>query len=419
MRKTWIKVKPKEDNSFKEMNEKVGLNNVKLNSKLTLTISKECHNHIKSLHTEYPHTEWLAICKTQKVWEWHFMVVDMVHPWQKWVGAEVETTDEWMEWLVDYLREKWEPLEDRNLVMHSHHTMWCFWSWTDDKARLGLNDGRELAWAVVTAYKTEWKTMNVDYKGCVNFYKPYNIEFDCVVDYEDDRAFEKVRKAYKKHKEREEKVKNRGLEIYSEIIQNEWVDADFSSIQDYLWIDVSEELTRNYYKVSRLLPSANKEFFEGIEKRAIAQALQENPWEEIPTELLQWDTWDDELLKQLEEARKPKVVVKDYTYSYESTIKPWWREEWKKEKEEKEEEKVEEIIGADLTEEDVEFFNKERFPEARMLRMNYNIPTHTEIYATDKWIRMVYDYYTNEDMTFAEYLEYMQQMADEEERLYY
>lgn len=261
--------------------------------------------------------------------------------------------------------------------------------------------------------------MNVDYKGCVNFYKPYNIEFDCVVDYEDDRAFEKVRKAYKKHKEREEKVKNRGLEIYSEIIQNEWVDADFSSIQDYLWIDVSEELTRNYYKVSRLLPSANKEFFEGIEKRAIAQALQENPWEEIPTELLQWDTWDDELLKQLEEARKPKVVVKDYTYSYESTIKPWWREEWKKEKEEKEEEKVEEIIGADLTEEDVEFFNKERFPEARMLRMNYNIPTHTEIYATDKWIRMVYDYYTNEDMTFAEYLEYMQQMADEEERLYY
>jgi hypothetical protein len=32
---------------------------------------------------------------------------------------------------------------------------------------------------------------------------------------------------------------------------------------------------------------------------------------------------------------------------------------------------------------------------------------------------MVYDYYTNEDMTFAEYLEYMQQMADEEERLYY
>ncbi|MBO7714775.1 MAG: hypothetical protein J6S85_14450 [Methanobrevibacter sp.] len=45
---------------------------------------------------------------------------------------------------------------------------------------------------------------------------------------------------------------------------------------------------------------------------------------------------------------------------------------------------MEEIIGADLTEEDVEFFNKERFPEGRMLRMNYNIPTHTEIYATDK-----------------------------------
>lgn len=419
MRKTWKKSKPSDKNIFTEMNKAIGLNNIKINNKITLTISKECHNHIKSLHTEYPKTEWLAVCKTQKIWEWHFKVVDMIHPWQKGVGAEVETTDEWMVWLNDYLIEKGEPLEDWNLVMHSHHTMGCFRSGTDDRARLGLNDGRELAWAVVSAYKMEWKTMKVDYKGCLNFYKPYNIEIDCEVDYEDDWAFEKVRKAYNEHEKWEEEIKARWLEIYSEQIKSDWINVDFSLIKDYLGLDIEDDLVRNYYMVSRLLPTANKDYFESVEKRAIAQAIEENPWKEIPSELLQRDDWDNFLLKQLEEARKPKVVVKDYSKAYESSIKPWGWETYEKKEEtqEKAQEERAEIVGEVIwadDEYDAFFFNTERFPEQRMLRMEYNIPNYTEIYAMN-WLRMVYDYRTNEDMTFGEYLEMLQQQADIDE----
>ena len=70
--------------------------------------------------------------------------------------------------------EQEENLEDWNCILHSHHHMGCFWSWTDDSARLGLNDGREFSISIVTAYSGE----DVNYKGCINFYTPYNIEID-------------------------------------------------------------------------------------------------------------------------------------------------------------------------------------------------------------------------------------------------
>lgn len=90
--------------------------------------------------------------------------------------------------------------------------MSCFWSGTDDNARKSLNDGRFMAFAVVTAYSHKGDDIEVDYKGCVNFYKPYNIEIDCDMYYEDgylDDDYNKYIDEYLKTRDEifEEKVK--------------------------------------------------------------------------------------------------------------------------------------------------------------------------------------------------------------------
>lgn len=381
-----------------EMNKALGLNNIKTNDTLVLTISKECHNHIKSLHETYPNTEWLAICKTEKVGNWHFRVVDMIHPQQKWVGAEVETTDEWMKWMHDYLTEHNEPLGQWNLVLHSHHHMWVFWSGTDDRARLWLNDGRDLMWAVVTAYEKKWKTMDITYKGCVNFYKPYNIEIDCHVEAEEDWGYEKLRKLYKKQKEREEQIKTRGLEIYEELLASEWVKVSFDNVKEYLGMDIDKELTKNYYQVSRLLPDADKNFYDNIEQQAIWQAINEIPWIDIPSDLLARDDWDNKLLKQLEEARNIPVVVKDYTSAYQTQIISEWKE---KEKETETETQKETFV----IDNDYLYFNEENFPDEYELRVEYGVPRYVDLSLDWNGIWLAYDRNRQADIPFGQWLE--------------
>jgi hypothetical protein len=47
------------------MNELVGLNNISINENITLLINDWCKEQIKTLHKEYPNTEWLAYCKVE------------------------------------------------------------------------------------------------------------------------------------------------------------------------------------------------------------------------------------------------------------------------------------------------------------------------------------------------------------------
>lgn len=401
MKKSEWTVEPSTVDIHEEMNKAVGLNNVKTNQTLVLTISSKCHNHIKSLHNEYPNTEWLAICKTEKVWEWHFRVIDMLHPQQKWVGAEVETTADWMRWLMDYLKEHNEPLEQWNLVMHSHHHMWVFRSWTDDNARLWLNDGRDLMWAVVTAYTKEWKTMKVDYKWCVNFYTPYNIEIDCHIDAEEDWGYERLRKLYNKHKEWEEKVNERWEELYEQLLTTQWVKADFSAVENYLWMDIHEELTKNYYKISKFLPDADKTFYETLEQQALWQAISEIPWIDIPNELLEWDDWDNALLEQLKEARNIPVPVKDYTKAYDWKIvsQIWFV---KDDKEVKKQNSYE--INTDYM-----YFNDINFPDEMELRQEYSVPKWVDLSIDWNWMWLVYDWNTSSDIPFGQWLEEWEQ----------
>lgn len=302
---------------YKEINDKIGLNNISVHQKPVLTISAWCHNHIKALHKKYPSTEWTAICKVINHWNWQFELVDMIHPWQKTTAWEVETTDKWMERAINYLLERWEDLWEWNLILHSHHWMGCFWSGTDDKARLSMNDGRMLMRAVVTAYKWE----EIQYKWCLNFYKPYPIEIDCDIEYYADDL-------YWQREEYWNYIENRTKEIYNEmvltdeVLKNYKCEYDYDNLLKYLWIDIIDELKKNAEVVQMKMPC---EWYENRLKEIMEEAKGKAQWEiwaPIDNELMEWDKWSTELMEQLENNIE-KSYFHNYTWNYYSSWKDY------------------------------------------------------------------------------------------------
>lgn len=321
MRKTGKKrqVSSQGPDIYQQMNDKLWLNNIKLEEKPHLTISEWCHKHIKELHKEYPGEEWLALCKTEKRWPWDFYIVDMIHPEQSTSSWAVTATDDGMEWVVKELQERWEDMWAWNCVLHSHHKMWVFWSGTDDNARKSLNDGRFMAFAVVSAYKQNGTDIEVDYKGCVNFYKPYNIEIDCDMYYEEwylDDDYNKYIDEYMKTRDEifEEKVKAKQDEM-------NWLmnQPDYSRVLDYLWLDIKKELDENYQEVvMKKMPNPQVEaILKSCENEAKAEAeeklKEDKELMDGMAEYSAWTQWSNDLKTQLEEHKK----VKAKTYS-------WW-----------------------------------------------------------------------------------------------
>lgn len=294
---------------YKEINNKIGLNNITVHQAPVLTISAWCHNHIKALHKKYPSTERTAICKVINKWDWQFEMVDMIHPWQKTTSGEVETTDEWMEWAIKYLLERWEDIWEWNLILHSHHWMGCFWSNTDDNARLSMNDWRMLMRAVVTAYK--WDEIN--YKGCLNFYKPYPIEIDCDIEYYTDDL-------YGQREEYGNYIENRTKEIYNDMVINDETlksykcEYDYDNLLRYLWIDITEELKKNSEVIQMKMPC---EWYEDRLKEIMEEAkekVQGEIQEPINKDLAERSKWSNDLMVQLEDnIEKPKY---NYTWNY-------------------------------------------------------------------------------------------------------
>jgi len=301
----------------KEMNNLIGLNNISIQGWITLLINDWCKEHIKTLHKEYPHTEWLAICKVEPQWNWIFLMTDMVFPWQKGVGWEVETTKEWMEWFTRELINRGENTSQWNCILHSHHSMGCFWSSTDDNARLSLNDWRQVEWAVVTAYDNEW---NIHYKGCINFYKPYNIEIDVnVVDLECEWIVDKYNEYLKKVGESEKIIYNFLLKTNKEHIDSITKKPSYSWILDYLWIDISEELNENYDSLKEKIWNPELvDYMKQLEDKAREMAISEvntgGVYSDMLAEYGAYCTWSDNLLTQLENNRK-QTFEKTYTSS--------------------------------------------------------------------------------------------------------
>lgn len=295
----------------KAMNELVGLNNIHTNESIILVIDDWCSQHIKTLHKEYPNQEWLAVCKVKPTGEGTFIMTDMLFPWQTTSSWDVETTKEWMEWLTKELIRRWEKMTDWNCILHSHHRMGCFWSWTDDKARLGLNDWRQLAWAVVTSY--EWDKIN--YKGCINFYKPYNIEIDVDVReiYDNPLWYDSIVDRYGEYLDKVKESEARFYEFLLDTNKN-YIDSitdrpSYKNILEYLWVDITEELNSNYDTLKdKIWNPELKEYLKQLWDKANELAEKEinSDWKYTDM-LIEYDAfckWSDWLLTQLEEHKQ-------------------------------------------------------------------------------------------------------------------
>ena len=299
------------------MNKLVGLNNISIKENITLLINDWCAEHIKTLHKEYPHEEWLAYCKVEPQWNWVFLMTDMVFPWQRTTSWDVETTIEWMQWLNKELIRRWEKATDWNCVLHSHHSMGCFWSPTDDNARLSLNDWRQLAWAVVTAYKDD----EINYKGCINFYKPYNIEIDVnVMNVEKETIREKYSEYLMKVDESEKKFYDYLVETNKEYIDSITDKPTYSNLLEYLWVDITEELNENYNSLKEKIWNPELiEYLKQLQNKARELALAEvNTWWVYTDMLAEYGAfcqWSDNLLTQLEENKKQKQEYSSSIYS--------------------------------------------------------------------------------------------------------
>lgn len=296
----------------KKMNELIDLNNVSIKEDITLLINDWCAEHIRTLHKEYPHTEWLAFCKVEPQWNWIFLMTDMIFPWQKGVGADVETTAEWMKWLNEELLRRWENGKLWNCVLHSHHSMGVFWSGTDDNARKSLNDWRQLAWAVVTAYDKQNPDL-ITYKWCLNFYKPYNIEIDAnVMNNPGDTIVDKYKDYLKRIEESEAQFYEFLLEENKEYIDSITETPSYNNISEYLWIDITDELRENYDTIKDKIGNPELlDYLKQLNDLASQCAVNEinNGW--IYTDMLAeygaFCDWSDNLLSQLEENRKSKI----------------------------------------------------------------------------------------------------------------
>ena len=261
---------------LEQMNKDIGLNNIQLDANPTLVISKAMDIYIRHLHKTYPSKEWLGICKVVQDPDTKFFhLVDMIHPEQTAHGTECEATDEGMEKLTEWIQEN-DPdsLDQWPLTLHSHHGMWVFWSSVDDTARLKQNDGRPYSMAVVTAYDKTDPT-KIQYKGCINFFKPYNVEFDFNIIVWDDDEIDNAQQEYQAQKDfAYERAKEDVALAYDE-------EQDFSLIVGMLGDNVLEALKWNYNQIK------NKMFKGDIDERYI-ELLTNIERPQILTDLEDW-----------------------------------------------------------------------------------------------------------------------------------
>ena len=348
----------------------------------------------------------------------------MIHPEQTASTGSVTATDKGMDWSVDYLMEKGEDLSKWNLILHSHHSMWVFWSTTDDNARLWYNDGRFMCWAVVTAYdRTAWaESGKISYKGCVNFYKPYNIEIDCVVE-QPERDLRKETEEYLNlDKKYQAKLEENKKDIFRRLVEesiptiNTMSDqVDYSRIIEYLGIDITSDLIKNYEIVSTKIPNPEvSEFLKLLEKQAEEKAKEETPQEEKApsqeiTDFIEWAMPLEEQLKKAFETGETSSRYKswtEYSKSYKNESLFPTAEDNRKFNTDSH---IPSASTSSVIEEDwyddydynKSIYNKRRYPTIETLRDEINIPEDAYLFIDQDWI---WEIYCKETQTF-EYIE--------------
>jgi len=141
-------------------------------------ISGYVNELIRKLHKKYPNKERSGIARVQKR-DGYYEVTDIRFPKQSNMWVETEMKDGWLEALLeDIFTTNPEQLVEWKCWLHSHHSMWCFRSGTDETAKRSFNDGNlDYRWSIVTAYDAK----GINYKCALNVFKPVNMEFNIPV----------------------------------------------------------------------------------------------------------------------------------------------------------------------------------------------------------------------------------------------
>lgn len=149
-------------------------------SSVKMYIPQRIHEVVTKLHEDHKASEWSAFCKIIDWKDW-YAIVDMFFPNQDnsaWLNT---TTQEWLDQFCNWVIEN-EPTEMSKWKMqiHSHHSMWLFWSWTDHAQNRAWNYGWNkhffnavTAYSNVKATKEEYEKQtwsNIWYFWCINFY---------------------------------------------------------------------------------------------------------------------------------------------------------------------------------------------------------------------------------------------------------
>ena len=168
-----------------------------MNVNIDFRVSGRFNDLVSKLHEKYPNSEWSGIARIVKK-QWYYELVDIKFPEQTNHGTETEMTKEGIDKLIeDVLMTEPDNMEERRCWLHSHHGMWCFWSWTDAAAKAQFDDGNTKFWfSVVTAYDRTSK--KIDYKCALNIFKPIKLEIDIpvtVLEYNEVSLIEEIGQA--------------------------------------------------------------------------------------------------------------------------------------------------------------------------------------------------------------------------------
>ena len=160
----------------------------------------------------------------------------------------------------------------------------------------------------------------------MNFYKPYNIEIDCVVE-QPERDLRKETEEYLNlDKKYQAKLEENKKDIFRRLVEesiptiNTMSDqVDYSRIIEYLGIDITSDLIKNYEIVSTKIPNPEvSEFLKLLEKQAEEKAKEETPQEEKApsqeiTDFIEWAMPLEEQLKKAFETGETSSRYKSWT----------------------------------------------------------------------------------------------------------
>lgn len=228
--------------------------------KLTIYISEDVNRLFKILHNEYLKEERSWIWKVEMI-NWQPILTDIYFPEQTNTWWDTEFTSKWAEEMIEYIFDN-DPVDcdKRNCWIHSHHSMWCFWSHTDAEQQINFNNWlRTKMYSIVTS----WWDWEIKYKWRLNIYKPIEFQLDISVKSIDDDYcawnifYWEIEKEYKEEKARnlvEYYNKNSDLKVQTRY--------DLQWKQWYIWSDDEELMDRivewySKYNSNKLLAEKN------------------------------------------------------------------------------------------------------------------------------------------------------------------